>query len=171
MALGDDGGGDETMRFGSNDPVLVPPLTDLGVGSRTAVGAGEVAGELDFVYDLLRCLFSGDAAVIVMSVDSSLTTASGTTGPAVSAAKINLIGGSSDFVSGAIVFAAFRFEGDFFGEGGAPDDKLWLEFDRDIERDARGTTGFDTEGLGVTGIEEPGGTLRSVLTFLTVFFR
>ena len=123
---------------------------DIGVGGRTAAGAGEGAGELDFVYDLLRCLFSGEAAVIAMSVDSSMTTASGTAGPAVSAAKINLIGGNSEFIGGAIVLAAFRFEGDFFGDGGAPDDRLWLEFDRDIDRDARGTTGFGNEGLGAT---------------------
>lgn len=170
VALAGDGSGDEAVRFGSDDPAVVTPLMDIGVGSRTAVGVGEGAGELDFVYDLLRCLFSGDAAVIAMSVDSSLTTASGTTEPAVSAAKINLIGGNSEFIGGAIVLAVFRFEGDFFGDGRAPDDRLWLEFDRDIDRDARGTTGFDIEGLGVTGTEEPG-AMRSVLTFLPAFFR
>ena len=170
MALGDDGCGDEAMWFVSDDAMLVPPFMDIGVRNRTAVGAGEGAGELDFVYDLLRCLFSEDAAVIITSIDSFLTTAFGTTGPVIFAAKINLIGGNSEFVGEAIDLTAFRFEGDFFGDGGAPNDRLWLEFDRDIDRDARGTIGFEAEGLGVTGTEESG-VLRSVLIFLPAFFR
>lgn len=169
-SLGDDGIDDEAVQFGSDGPVLVLPLMDIGVRSRIEVGAGEGEGELDFVCDLLRCLFSGGALVIETSALSSLTTASRTTGPAVSAEKVSLIGGNCESDGGTICFTGFRFEGDFFGDGGAPEDRLWLEFDRDIERDARSTTGFGTKGLGVTGTEGTD-SLRSALSFLPALCR